>query len=105
APPTRDLLKHLVAMSTGVDSPFTRLDVKRHTGWNESQVRIHLDHLAKLEYVVVNGGGQGKRMTYRLLFDGDPEGEARYLAGLVAGEDARPEEQPEKGAAREKERK
>ena len=68
--------------------------MKRHTGWNENQVRVHLDHLVKLEYVVLNGGGPGKRMTYRLLFEGDPEGDARYLAGLVDVE-----EPPEEGGS------
>jgi len=82
-PATRDLLRHLVDMTASLDRPFTRLDVKQHTGWNENQVRVHLEHLVKLEYVVLNGGGPGKRMTYRLLFEGDPEGDARYLAGLV----------------------
>jgi hypothetical protein len=83
APATRTLLKRLVDMTAGLDRPFTRLDVKRHTGWNENQVRVHLDHLVRLEYVVLNGGGPGKRMTFRLLFEGDSEGDARYLAGLV----------------------
>jgi DNA primase catalytic core len=95
APPTRSLLKDLVTMTAHLDRPFTRLDVKQHTGWNENQVRVHLGHLVKLEYVVLNGGGPGKRMTYRLLFEGDPQGEARYLAGLVDVEDASAEARPD----------
>jgi hypothetical protein len=44
---------------------------------------VHLGQLIDLEYAVVASGRNGQRMTYELLFDGDPEEDGRYLAGLV----------------------
>jgi DNA primase catalytic core len=85
AHPTRLLLAHLVEMTGRGDPPrlFTRRDVREHTGWTDWQLRVHLAQLLELEYVVVASGRMGKRMTYELLFDGDAEKDARYVAGLV----------------------
>jgi len=84
AHPTRQLLKHLVDHTRG-EQPrrFTRHEVRKQTGWTDWQVRVHLGQLLDLEYVVVAGGRNGQRMTYELLFDGDPEEDGKYLAGLV----------------------
>ncbi len=84
AHPTRQLLKHLVDLTRGQEPRrFTRHDLRRATGWTDWQVRVHLGQLLDLEYVVVAGGRNGQRMTYELLFDGDPEEDGKYLAGLV----------------------
>jgi DNA primase len=84
AHPTRQLLKHLVELSRGREARrFTRPEVRQATGWTDWQVRVHLGQLIDLEYVVVAQGRNGQRMTYELLFDGDPEEDGRYLAGLV----------------------
>jgi Toprim-like/DNA primase catalytic core, N-terminal domain len=80
---TRDLLRQLVRIAAAGARCFTREDVRRQTGWSYWSVREHLAHLLKMEYVVLKGGGNGKRMTYELLFDGDPDEDRRYLAGLV----------------------
>jgi hypothetical protein len=80
---TRDLLRQLVKIAAAGARCFTREDVRRQTGWSYWSVREHLAHLLKMEYVVLKGGGNGKRMTYELLFDGDPDEDRRYLAGLV----------------------
>lgn len=86
AHPTRQLLKQLVEMTRskkpGVRC-FTRRDIRTWTGWNDWQVRVHLGKLLELEYVVLATGRNGRLMSYELLFDGDPEGDRRYLAGLV----------------------
>ncbi|MGH2667507.1 MAG: toprim domain-containing protein, partial [bacterium] len=88
AHPTRQLLKHLVDLTAGREPRrFTRHDVRKATGWTDWQVRVHLGQLLELEYVVVAAGRNGQRMTYGLLFDGDPEEDERYLAGLVDVED------------------
>jgi DNA primase catalytic core len=84
AHPTRQLLKHLVELSRGRQPRrFTRPEVRQATGWTDWQVRVHLGQLIDLEYAVVASGRNGQRMTYELLFDGDPEEDGRYLAGLV----------------------
>jgi len=88
AHPTRQLLKHLVDL-TARSSPrtFTRHEVRQATGWTDWQVRLHLAQLLDLEYVVLASGRVGKRMTYELLFEGDPEEDQRYLTGLVDVDD------------------
>jgi DNA primase catalytic core len=86
AHPTRQLLKHLVDLTKGAPAGarlFTRHDVRQATGWTDWQVRVHLGQLLELEYVVQAAGRNGKRLSYELLFEGDPEEDARYLVGLV----------------------
>ncbi|MDQ7086441.1 MAG: hypothetical protein Q9Q13_00675 [Acidobacteriota bacterium] len=86
AHPTRQLLKHLVEMTRDTRPGkccFTRGDVRAYTGWSDWQVRVHLGQLVELEYVVLAAGKNGRRMSYELLFDGDPDEDRRYLAGLV----------------------
>jgi DNA primase len=84
AHPTRQLLKHLVDLTARSGArTFTRYEVRQATGWTDWQVRLHLAQLLDLEYVVLASGRVGKRMTYELLFEGDPEEDQRYLAGLV----------------------
>jgi len=100
AHPTRQLLRHLVDLTRGQEPRrFTRHDVRKATGWTDWQVRVHLGQLVDLEYVVVAGGRNGQRMSYELLFDGDPEEDGKYLAGLVDVDDlasrrAQPTEKP-----------
>jgi DNA primase catalytic core len=86
AHPTRQLLKHLVDLTRHAPAGgrlFTRHEVRQATGWTDWQVRVHLGQLVDLEYVVLAQGRNGKRLTYELLFEGDPEEDARYLTGLV----------------------
>lgn len=86
AHPTRQLLKHLVDLTRRAPAGgrlFTRHEVRQATGWTDWQVRLHLAQLLDLEYVVLASGRVGKRMTYELLFEGDPEEDQRYLTGLV----------------------
>jgi len=37
------------------DYRFTRRDVRQHTGWTDFQVRVHLDRLLQMEYVLAAG--------------------------------------------------
>jgi DNA primase catalytic core len=86
AHPTRELLKHLVEMvgETGSGArQFTRRDVKDATGWSDWQVRTYLEELVQMEYVEIVSGSRGKRLTYELVFDGAPEEDRHYLAGLL----------------------
>ncbi|RKY15010.1 MAG: DNA primase [Planctomycetota bacterium] len=124
APPTRQLLKHLVNLrrpgrpssggaggtgAPGTPAPekraggtFTRQDVRQATGWTDWQVRVHLRQLVELEYVVVASGCNGKRMTYELLFDGDPDEDLRYLDGLVDVAETEPAGATKRQLVREK---
>jgi len=91
-PQSRRLLMMLDAMVKEVcgaldmhrrDYRFTRRDVRRYTNWSDFQVRIHLDRLASLEYVLVHRGGRGQSFVYELLYDGKVTDGKPFLLGLI----------------------
>jgi hypothetical protein len=49
------------------DVRFTRRQVRELVGWSETQVRNHIDRLARLEYLAVHHGGFGQQFVYELL--------------------------------------
>jgi DNA primase len=80
------------------DVRFTRRDVRTYTGWSDFPVRMHLEKLAELEYLLVHRGGPGQRFVYELLYDGQGESGEAFLTGLLDvdtleghGYDANPE--------------
>ena len=91
-PPTRTLLGHLYSL---VDSKinegglrrrevrFTRREVREAASLSDTQVRVHLERLVALEYVLVHYGKNGQRYVYELVFDGEPEKDQPQLMGLI----------------------
>ena len=94
APQTRRLLE-LVSEMVGkecerldmdrADYRFTRREVRERVGWGATQVRVHLERLVELEYLLVHHGGRGQQFVYELLYDGGGE-HAAHLDGLAAVE-------------------
>ncbi|MBI1754261.1 MAG: toprim domain-containing protein [Acidobacteria bacterium] len=65
------------------DFHFSRKQARDATGWGDTQVRIHLDRLVEMEFLVTHRGRRGQAFDYELLFQGeDAEGRARLL-GLI----------------------
>ncbi len=62
---------------------FTRREVREACGWTYPQVRVHLDRLVELEYVLVHHGGRGQSFVYELLFAGGGSDGAPILPGLI----------------------
>jgi DNA primase len=62
---------------------FSRREVREHTKWGDTQLKIHLARLAELEYLLVHRGGRGQSFEYELLFDGAAEQAARHVSGLI----------------------
>jgi len=96
-PQTRRVLAALDGWVTqqiaGSDTPrgdvrFTRRTVRAVLGLSDTQLRVHLERLVQLEYVVVHGGKMGQCFAYSLLFDGDAGTDSPQLMGLVEGEPA-----------------
>lgn len=92
APQTRRLLEHLDELVTKnaandqvprADVRFTRRQVREHCGWSDFQVRVHLERLVGLEYVLVHRGGRGHSFVYELLWDGGGTDGRPHLDGLV----------------------
>jgi DNA primase catalytic core len=70
-PQTRKLLDLLVEIVAGrKDFHFSRRDVREHTGWGHTQLKIHLHRLEELEYLTVHHGGRGQSYVYELNWPG-----------------------------------
>ena len=91
-PPTRRVLGQLVdyvaqcAQADGIDRSavrFTRRALREHLAASDTQLRVHLDRLVELEYVLAHAGRNGQRFVYELAFDGDAQSDAPRLIGLV----------------------
>jgi hypothetical protein len=79
-PQTRRLLELIAQMVNGRDAhQFSRRDVRVHTGWGATQVRIHLDRLQEMEYLIAHRGGRGQTFLYE--YDPNLAGQEDHLAG------------------------
>lgn len=90
-PQTRNLLRALCAMVAECmaaqavarsDVRFSRREVREATAWGDTQLRVHLDRLVAMEYLLVHRGSRGQSFVYELLYDGDGSA-APYLSGLI----------------------
>jgi hypothetical protein len=100
APQTRRLLGLVEELVSGAcgrlgyergDYRFTRRAIREHTGWSDAYVRVHLEKLVELEYVLVHRGGRGQSFVYELLYDGGGRDGRPHLAGLLDVEALRAE--------------
>jgi DNA primase len=91
-PQTRKLLGLLDAMvrrkchdekMEPCDLLFSRRQVRDWTGWGNTQLRIHLDRLVELEYLLPHRGSRGQSFVYELLFDGNMQTGQPQLVGLI----------------------
>ncbi len=91
-PQTRRLLDQVHAMVTeraekqGLDRSdvrFTRRDVREHTGWGNTQLKVHLHRLEDMEYLLAHRGGRGQSFVYELLYDGEGEDGRAFVMGLI----------------------
>jgi len=91
-PQTRRLLGLLCEMvrqradAQGLDRSdvrFTRREVREHTGWGHTQLKLHLHRLADLEYLLVHPVARGQSFLYELAYAGDAESDRPVLAGLI----------------------
>ena len=91
-PQTRRLLGLVVAMADEACARqkmprtayrFSRREVREHTKWGDTQLKVHLARLTELEYLLVHRGGRGQSFEYELLYDGRGENEERRVSGLI----------------------
>jgi energy-coupling factor transporter ATP-binding protein EcfA2 len=66
---------------------FSRKSARAWCGWSDTQVRVHMDRLTQLEYVLVHRGGRGQSFDYELLYDGEGQSGDSFLMGLLAIDD------------------
>lgn len=90
-PQTRGLLRALCAMvvermQAGAlprsEVRFSRREVRDATAWGDTQLRVHLERLVAMEYLLVHRGSRGQSFVYELVYDGDGSA-VPYLSGLI----------------------
>lgn len=65
------------------DVLFSRRQVREFTGWGDTQLRVHLDRLTGLEYLLPHRGERGQSFVYELVYDGGGKDGKRFLPGLL----------------------
>jgi hypothetical protein len=65
------------------DFRFHRREVCDFTGWSLSQVRVHLERLVDMEYVLVHRGFRGQSFVYELLYNGEGKEGKPFVLGLI----------------------
>ena len=66
-----------------MDYRFTRRDVRELCGWSEKQVRVHMDRLVDMEYLLAHSGRRGKSFEYELVYTGQGQDGNMFLSGLI----------------------
>ena len=65
------------------DFRFSRREVRHATGIGDTQLRIHLERLTELEYLLVHRGNRGQSFVYELLYDGQGKDGTPFVPGLI----------------------
>lgn len=91
-PQTRKLLKLIQAMVSQACKAqsleqkhyrFSRREIRVFTGWGETQIRVHMQRLVDMEYMIIYRGMRGQTYVYELLFDHDDINDDLHLNGLL----------------------
>jgi len=62
---------------------FTRRDIREHTSWGNTQLKLHLHRLEEMEYLLIHRGGRGQSFVYELLYDGEGKNGTPFVLGLI----------------------
>jgi DNA primase len=62
---------------------FTRRELRAVAGITDTALRLHVERLVELEYLLVHRGSTGQCFVYELLFDGDVALDTPQLIGLL----------------------
>jgi len=65
------------------DFRFSRRQVRQCCGWSETQVRVHMQRLVTMEYLLIHRGGRGQSFEYELLYSGEGQQGDAFLMGLL----------------------
>jgi len=65
------------------DYRLTRRQIRERTGWGLTQLRLHLDRLVDMEYLLVHKGGRGQSFVYELLYAGEGQDGHPFVLGLL----------------------
>ena len=62
---------------------FSRRQLREAIQWGDTQLRVHLERLSELEYVLARRDGPGGKFVYELAYDGGGEDGKPFVAGLI----------------------
>lgn len=62
---------------------FSRRDVRVFTGWGDTQLRVHLERLEQLEYLLAHRGGRGQSFVYELMLTVQGSSNGPLMPGLI----------------------
>jgi len=62
---------------------FSRRELRESLGIGDTQLRLHLDRLTALEYLLVHRGSRGQSFVYELLYDGAGQDGKPFVPGLI----------------------
>jgi len=62
---------------------FSRRELREATTIGDTQLRLHLDRLANLEYLLVHRGARGASFVYELVYDGAGQDGKPFVPGLI----------------------
>ena len=65
------------------DYRFSRRRIREFTDWGNTQIRVHMDRLTDMEYLIAHRGGRGQSFVYELLYDGKDQQDKAHLNGLI----------------------
>jgi DNA primase catalytic core len=65
---------------------FSRRELREATTIGDTQLRLHLERLVLLEYVLVHRGARGQSFVYELLYDGQGQDGRPFVPGLIDAE-------------------
>ena len=65
------------------DHRFTRKEVRDHSGWGNTQLKVHIKRLEEMEYLLIHRGSRGQSFIYELLYSGEGESGQRFQQGLL----------------------
>ena len=65
------------------DFRFGRREVREYTGWGDTQLKVHLQRLEAMEYLLTHRGGRGQRIVYELLYNREGQDGQPFLMGLI----------------------
>jgi hypothetical protein len=91
-PQTRKLLMHIEVMVNEhcrqqamekTDYRFSRKALRDCIGWGDTQLKIHLQRLVEMEYLLIHKAPRGTSYHYELLYDGKGKDGEAFLSGLI----------------------
>jgi len=62
---------------------FSRRELREATAIGDTQLRLHLERLVALEYLLVHRGARGQSFVYELLYDGQGQDGRPFVPGLI----------------------